>query len=98
MTVSQQINFVIPENKAYDDDITVTDVPAGQFLAVTANMIPVGASTREVTVTLMPMEQAPGGTRTINTGLFVRQDGETAIKVTVERDGTKLAENTTNYS
>ena len=98
MTVSQHINSVNPDDKTYDDDITVTDVPQGQFLALTSISIADGATTREMTVELMDLEQAPGGTRTINSGLFVRQDGETAIKVTVSRDGSALAENTTDYS
>lgn len=97
MTVSQTINSINPDDKTYDDDITVTDVPKGQFLALTSNSLPDGSSTREMTVELMDLEQAPGGTRTLNSGLFVRKDGETAIKVTVSRDGSTLAENTTNY-
>ena len=98
MTVSQHINSINPNENTYDDDITVTDVPKGEFLAVTSNSLPDGSSTREITVELMPLEQAPGGTRTTNTGLFIRQDGETAMKVTVSRNGTTLADNTTNYS
>lgn len=96
MNVSQVINHI--NENSYDDDITVTDVPKGQFLALTSNSIAEGATTREMTIELMDLEQAPGGTRTTNSGLFVRKDGETAIKVTVRRDGQDLAENTTNYS
>ena len=97
MTVSQQINTINPNENTYDDDITVTDVPQGYFLAVTSNSIMDGSSTREITVELFPLEQAPGGTRTTNSGLYVRQNGETAIKVTVSRDGSTVAENTTDY-
>ncbi|MEL6661015.1 MAG: hypothetical protein AAFP77_03650 [Bacteroidota bacterium] len=97
MTVSQQINSIDPDQNTYDDDITVTDVPKGQFLAVISNSIADGSSTREMTVELMDLEQAPGGTRTVNSGLYVRQDGETAVKVTVQRDGQALEGNTTNY-
>ncbi|WP_020536783.1 hypothetical protein [Lewinella cohaerens] len=95
MNVSQQINHVNENN--YDDDITVTDVPKGYFLAVTSITLPEGSATREVTVQLLPLEQAPGGTRTTNTGLFVRKAGEAQIKVTVQQDGNTLAENTSNY-
>jgi len=98
MTVSQKINAVTPEQNAYDDDITVTDVPPQQFLAVVQNNPPAaGDTTRHMVVELMDLEQAPGGTRTINSGLYIRQDGETAVKVTVQRQGQQLAENTTNY-
>lgn len=96
MNVSQVINHI--NDNAYDDDITVTDVPDRHFLAVTANSIAEGSTTREITVELFPLEQAPGGTRTVNSGLFIRKDGETAIKVTVSQDGRTLAENTTDYS
>ena len=97
MTVSQHINSVNPDQKAYDDDITITDVPQGQFPAVTANSIADGSTTREMTVELFALEQDPGGTRTINSGLYVRQDGETAVKVTVQMNGSAVAENTTDY-
>ena len=96
MTVSQVLNHV--NDNSYDDDITVTDVPKGYFLAVVANTLPEGASTREVTVDIMPLEQAPGGTRTVNTGLFIRREGETAVQVKVTQDGRELAENTQSYS
>ena len=97
MDVSQKINLINDNN--YDDDITVSDVPKGQFLAVVAITPPAeGSTTREIKVELMELEQAPGGTRTVNTGLFVRRDGETAIHVTVSQEGTQLGENTTNYS
>lgn len=96
MNVSQQINHINENN--YDDDITITDVAKGYFLAVTSITLPEGSATREVTVQLLPLEQAPGGTRTTNTGLFIRKAGEDQIKVTVQQDGNTLAENTTSYS
>ncbi|MEO1261386.1 MAG: hypothetical protein AAFZ15_21455 [Bacteroidota bacterium] len=97
MNVSQKINHL--NDNSYDDDITVTDVPQGQFLAITANSIANGATTREISISLMSLEQAPGGTRTTNTNLFVRQGGETAIQVKVYAvDGTELASNTQDYS
>ncbi len=96
MNVSQQINHI--NDNSYDDDITVTDVPKGHFLAVTSISLPEGSNTREITVDILPLEQAPGGTRTTNTGLFIRKADETQIKVTVQQDGNTLAENTTSYS
>lgn len=95
MDVSQKLNHVNDQN--YDDDITATDVPKGHFLAVTNITLPEGSDTREITVELLPLEQAPGGTRTVNSGLFVRRDGEKAVKVTVSQDGKELASNTTDY-
>lgn len=96
MNVSQQINHV--NENSYDDDITVTDVPKGYFLAVVSMNVPEGGDTREITVDLLPLEQAPGGTRTTNSGLFQRNPDENSIKVTVQQDGKTLAENTTDYS
>ena len=100
MTVSQNIDLINQVDASYDDMITVTDVPKGNFMAVTNIMAPANGSTiREITVSLMPADWAEGGTNTIGTGLFVRQSGETAIKVTVQdSNGADLASNTTNYS
>ena len=96
MTVSQTINLVM--DSKYDVDITVTDVPSGHFLAVIENQISSGASTREITVSIMPLEQHPGGTVTTNSGLYEKGSNETSVKVTVKKDGNVLGENTTNYS
>lgn len=96
MTVSQQINLINESN--YDDDITVTDVPSGFFLAVIKNQVTSGSSTREITIELMQLPQADGGTKTVSSGIFVRVSGETSIKVTVKKDGNVLGENTTNYA
>lgn len=97
MTVSQQISLINESN--YDNGITVTDVPNKFFLAITANNPPTaGATTREITIDIMPLEQMPGGTQNVNTGIFVRTPDESSIKVTVKKDGNVLEENTTNYS
>ncbi len=96
MNASQQLNHI--NENSYDDDITVTDVPKGQFLAVTANSLPDGSDTREISVELLPLEQAPGGTRIVNTGLYIRKENERSVKVTVMENGKELAANTTNYS
>lgn len=96
MTVSQQINHINDQN--YDDDITVTGVPKGYFVAVTANSFGGGSNTREVKVELLPLGHAPGGTGYSNTGLFMRQSGENAICAKVYNGGTLECENTINYS
>lgn len=96
MTVSQKLNHLNDEN--YDDDITVTDVPKGQFIAVTSVTLPDGSTTREITVTLMSMPVAEGGTNTTNSGLWIKQAAETAVKVTVVNEGgQEQCSNTTNY-
>ena len=95
MDVSQKLNHINEEN--YDDDITVTDVPKGWFLAVTANTINPGDSIRQMSVVLMELEQSDGGTMTTNSGLYIRQKGEEAVKATVTQNGKEVASNTTKY-
>ncbi|MEM9819420.1 MAG: hypothetical protein AAF985_00050 [Bacteroidota bacterium] len=95
MNISQKINHI--QDQQYDDDITVSGVPTGFFLAVTNMTFPQGSTTREITLDLMPLEQQQDTTLTTNSGLYTRQNDETAIKVTVMQDGTMQAENTQNY-
>ena len=96
MNVSQVLNHI--NDNSYDDDITVTDIPSHIFLAVTGMTYDEGNSTRDITVELLPLEQEDRSTQTTNSGLFVRQEGETAVKVTVYQEGKELASNTQNYS
>ena len=96
MTVSQVLNHINENN--YDDDITVTDIPLHNFIAVTAVSYDEGNSTRDIRVDVLPLEQEDRSTQTTNSGLFVRREGETAVKVTVYQDGKELATNTQNYS
>ena len=97
MTVSQTLNHLNDSN--YDDDIMVTDIPQGEFPAVTDITLPDGSTTREVTVTIMSLEASPGGAMPVNTGLFVRGADEKAVKVTVVgTDGKEMATNTQDYS
>ena len=96
ISVSQTLNHINENN--YDDDITVTDIPKGHFAAVTNISISAGETTRSVTVDLLPLEQSDGGTQTVNTGLYVRQQDETAVKAIVKENGKEVAENTTSYS
>ena len=98
MTVSQKIESILAEQNEYDDDITITDIPGGNFIAVTGMSIDDGSSTRDIRVTIMPLEGINESTQTVNSGMFIRKDGETAIKVTVyDNSGTEKASNTTDY-
>lgn len=96
MEVSQQLNHV--NDDTYDDDITVSGIEKGHFPAVTSTKKPEGSNTREITVEIMALEQAPGGTMQANPGLYRRQPDEIAVKVTVMQNGQEMANNTTNYS
>ncbi len=96
MTITQTLNH--DQENSYDDDIKITDIPASHFPAVTANTIAAGSNTREITVQIMPLEQAPGGTMATNSGLYVRQADETEVKVSVYQDDKLLADNTQAYS
>ena len=96
MTVSQVLNHINEQN--YDDDITVTDIPSGNFIAVTGMNFDPNTGTREIRVDILPFEQEHRSTQTINSGLFVRQDGEDKVKVTVYQDNKELASNTQAYA
>jgi len=96
MNVSQVLNHINEQN--YDDDITVTDIPSGNFIAVTGSTYDPDTQTRDIRVEVLPLEQEKRPTQTVNSGLFVRQDGENAVKTTVYQDGRELASNTQNYS
>ena len=96
MTVSQVLNHINDNN--YDDDITVTDVPPHNFIAVTGVTYDEGTSTRDFRVDILPLEQENQSTQTTNSGLFVRKEGEKAVKVTVYQDNKELASNTQSYS
>ena len=96
MNVSQVLNHINEEN--YDDDITVTDIPPKNFIAVTATSYDPDTGIRSFRVDILPIDQETPPTQTTNTGLFVRQDGETAVTATVYQDGKELASNTQRYS
>jgi len=96
MNVSQVLNHINENN--YDDDITVTDIPTGNFIAVTGMNFDPENGTRDIRVDILPLEQENRSTQTVNSGLFVRQDGEDAVKATVYQDGRELASNTQKYS
>ena len=96
MTVSQDIYHV--QDQEYDDTITVTDIPKGYFIAVTANSVSEGSSTREIRVDLMAAEWAAGGKSSVGTNIFIRKSGENAICVKVYNGSTLECENTISYS
>ena len=96
MNVSQVLHHINENN--YDDDITVTDVPDNNFLAVTANDYDPGTTIRILRVEILPLEGSHGGTQTVNSGLFVRQEDESAVTAQVFQDGKELSQNTQNYS
>lgn len=95
MTISQKITNV--NDNSYEDEITITDIPKGYFPASTGNSLPAGATTREIRVEIMPLEQSPGGTMDTNPGLYIKGANETAVKVTAYQDGVVVAENTQSY-
>ncbi len=96
MNVSQVLNHINDQN--YDDDITVTDIPPKNFIAVTGINYDEGDDTRNIRVEILPIDLIESPTQTVNSGLFVRRDGETAVKATVYQDGKELASNTQKYS
>ena len=102
MTISQKIEpFGNGNQMDFEDIFTVTDVPQGQFLAVTSNNAPPeGGTTRTMTVQCMDGGNwAPGGTCNANSGMYVRASGETSVAVKLlDVSGTEVASNTTNYS
>lgn len=99
MTCSQQITLVSKDDHTYNNDITVTDIPKGYFITLTSNDPPeVGATIRTMQVSLMPAAWAEGGTNTVNSDLYVRQDGEVEVKAIVIQEGSTKCENTTTYA
>ena len=96
MTVSQVINHI--NEMHYDDDITVTNIPPRNFIAVVANSFDPNTGTRDIRVDILPIDVDTQSTQTVNSGLFVRQEDETRVKVTVYQDGRELASNTQSYS
>jgi len=95
MQVSQVLNHINENN--YDDDITVTEIPKGHFIAVTGMVFDPSTSTRDIRVELLPLEQENRSTQTTNSGLFVRQEGEDQVKATVFQDNREMASNTQKY-
>jgi len=96
MNVSQKLNHINESN--YDDDITVTGIPPHYFIVVTGISYNEGNSTRDIRVDILPLEQLDRSTQTVNSGLFVRKEGETAVKATVYQDNNEMANNTQRYS
>ena len=104
VTVSQKFESLGQDNE-YIDHITVTNVPNGDFLIETADIPPGdGQNTRTINVQFKSLDNPdvdlPGGTKTIQTGMYVRETDETQVTVHVyDTDGTTLlASNTQAYS
>jgi len=95
MTVSQVLNHI--NDNSYDDDITVKNIPEHSFIAVTGMRLEEGGSIRDIRVDILPLPQETRPTQTINSGLFVRLETETAVKVTVYQDNKAVAENKKDY-
>jgi hypothetical protein len=96
MNVSQVLNHINENN--YDDDITVTEVPSHNFIAVTGNTYDEVTLTRNIRIDILPLEQEDRSTQTTNSGLFVRKEGEESVKVTVYQDNKEMASNTQRYA
>ncbi|MCE7993199.1 MAG: hypothetical protein HEP71_14530 [Roseivirga sp.] len=78
-------------------DVITSDNEAGYFIAVTENSIAEGAAQRDITVSMVALEQAPEENKT-DSGCYERQDGETSVKVTLlDQNGKEVASNVAEY-
>ena len=87
-------------NNKYDDDITITAIPKGYFPAMTSSRAPAedsGSTTRQVRIELFPLEQSPGGTMVVGTGLYLRRAWEHEVQVTVFQEDRELVTQTQSY-
>ena len=95
-TINQKLYEYPDTENGWDDEITAT-AQADTFIAVTDIEIGEGAAQRNITVTLFKMVGMPPENIT-NSGLFIRQEGETSVKATlVDQDGKELASNVIEY-
>lgn len=95
MIVSQTINHINENN--YDVDIRVTDIPEGSFLSFGDTSFLDDDFMREIIVELLPLDDAIGGTKNINSGVFSRRENESVIKVIVFQNGKILGRNNQVY-
>ena len=95
MIVSQTINHINENN--YDVDIRITDIPEGSFLSFGDTSFSDDNFMREIEVELLPLDEAEGGTKNINSGVFSRRENESVIKVTVIQNGNILGRNNQVY-
>jgi hypothetical protein len=95
MIISQTINHLNENN--YDVDIRVTDIPVGSFLSFGATSFSGDDFMREIEVEILPLDDATGGTKNTNSGVFSRRENESVIKVTVFQNGSILGRNNQVY-
>lgn len=95
-TITQNLEKY-PENENAWTDLITSDNEPGYFIAVTSNILPEGSDTREMTVQMIALPQAPEENET-NSGLYVRGEGEKQVKATLlNQNGDEVASNTTAY-
>lgn len=92
--LSQSLNYINESN--YDDDIGATVAP-NHFIAVTSNKLNEDKTQRIMTVEVMVLKGVPGGNVHTNSGLYVRAQHETSVKVVLTRNRQELATNVAQY-
>lgn len=95
MIVSQTITHINENN--YDVDIRITDIPEGSFLSLGDTSFSDDEFMREILVEMLPLDDASGGTKNINSGVFSRRENESVIKVIVFHNGNVLGRNNQVY-
>ena len=95
MVISQTINHI--NQNDYDVDVRITDIPEGFFLSIGETTFTDDDFMREIEVELLPLDDATGGTKNINTGVFSRKENESVIKVTITQNGNILGRNNQVY-
>ncbi|MDA8972402.1 MAG: hypothetical protein P8M17_08705 [Saprospiraceae bacterium] len=95
MIISQTITKLNEED--FEVDITVTDIPEGYFISIGDTTFSDDGFMRIMMIEMLQLSDSTGGTRTINSGVFTRQEEEDVIKVLVVLDGKKQGVNTQVY-
>lgn len=95
MIISQTINHI--NNNNYDVDIRVTDIPEGSFLSLGDTSFSNDDFMREIKVEIVRLDNASGGIKNINSGVFSRRENESVIKVTVYQNGNIIGRNNQVY-
>ena len=95
MIISQTINHINEDN--YDVDISVTDIPKGHFISIGRTTFSDDEFMREIEVEILPLKEADGGNKNINTGVFSRREEEGVIKISVTQNGKTLGRNNQVY-
>lgn len=95
MIISQTINHISGDD--FDVDISITEIPTGHFISVGRVTFSDDDFMREIEVEILPLEDASGGDKSINTGVFSRREAEGVIKVSVTQNGNILGRNNQVY-